>query len=53
MKYKLTDETIKYLGRTLHRIEAIRTFRNVKIGDKGGFIESEHNLSQEDELPLN
>lgn len=47
MKYKITDETTKYLGRTLHRIEALCTFDDVKIGDKGGFIESEDNLSQE------
>lgn len=47
MKYKITDETTKYLGRTLHRIEALCTFNDVKIGDKGGFIESEDNLSQE------
>lgn len=47
MKYKITDETTKYLGRTLHRIEALCAFDNVKIGDKGGFIESENNLSQE------
>lgn len=47
MKYKIIDETIKYLGRTLHRIEALCTFDDVKIGDKGGFIESEDNLSQE------
>lgn len=47
MKYKITDETTKYLGRTLHRIEALCTFDDVKIGDKGGFIESENNLSQE------
>ena len=47
MKYKITDETIKYLGKTLYRIEALCTFDDVKIGDKGGFIESENNLSQE------
>lgn len=47
MKYKITDETTKYLGRTLHRIEALCTFNDVKIGDKGGFIESENNLLQE------
>ena len=47
MKYKITDETIKYLGKILHRIEALYTFDDVKIGNKGGFIESENNLSQE------
>lgn len=47
MKYKITDETIQYFGKTLHRIEALRAFYNIKVGDKGGFIESENNLSQE------
>lgn len=45
-KYKLTDETIIVDGRTLHRIEALKDFADVRKGDKGGFIESENNLSQ-------
>ena len=45
-KYKLTDETTNLLGRTLYRIEALKDFNGVKKGDKGGFIESEQNLSQ-------
>ena len=45
-KYKLTEETINVEGRTLHRIEALKDFGNVKKGDKGGFIEKEENLSQ-------
>ena len=44
-KYKLTDETIKIIDRTLHRIEALKDFGDVKKGDKGGFIEDEYNLS--------
>ena len=44
-KYRLTDETIKYCGITLHRIEALRNFGCVKKGDKGGFVQSERNLS--------
>ena len=47
-KYKLTDETIQVGGHTLHRIEALKDFGNVKKGDKGGFIEKEDNLSQSD-----
>ena len=47
-KYKLTEETINVNGRTLHRIEALRDFNDVKKGDKGGFIENEKNLSQSD-----
>lgn len=46
-KYKLTDETIQHYGKTLYRIEALINFNDVKIGDKGGFIESEANLSHE------
>ena len=44
-KYKLTDETIKHKGRVLRRIEALKDFADVKKGDKGGFVESENNLS--------
>ena len=47
MKYKITDETTILFGKVLHRIEALCDFYNVKVGDKGGFIESENNLSQE------
>lgn len=46
-KYKLTDETIMYYGRELHRIESLRNFNSIEIGQKGGFIESEDNLSHE------
>ena len=48
-KYKLTEETIIVDGRTLHRIEALKDFGNVKKGDKGGFVENEDNLSQYDD----
>ena len=46
-KYKLTEETINYCSRTLYRIEALKDFGNVKKGDKGGYVQSEENLSQE------
>lgn len=46
-KYRLTEETMEWRGHTLHRIEALKDFGNVKAGDKGGFIESEKNLSQD------
>ena len=46
-KYKLTNEGIIFLGRTLYRIEALKDFCNVKKGDKGGYVESEKNLSQD------
>ena len=46
-KYKLSSET-KIIGETtLHRIIAIANFSDVKIGDKGGWIESENNLRQD------
>jgi len=47
MKYKLTDETIEFNGKTLFRIQALKDFGDVKAGDLGGYIESEKNLSQE------
>ena len=45
-KYKLTEESIVFLGIKLYRIEALKDFGNVKKGDKGGYVESEENLSQ-------
>lgn len=45
-KYKLTNETIVHLGFTLYRIEALMDFSDVKTGDKGGFVQSDNNLSQ-------
>ena len=49
-KYELTDETMEVCGRTLHRIRALRDIgTNVKKDDLGGFIESESNLSQDDD----
>ena len=44
-KYKLTDECITFDDRKLYRIEALKDFGWVRKGDKGGFIESEKNLS--------
>lgn len=47
-KYRLLeDDTITVGGRALYRIEALRDFADVKKGDKGGYIESEINLSHE------
>ena len=47
MKYRLTNETIKVGEVILHRIECVEAFADVKAGDKGGWIEKESNLSQE------
>ena len=46
MKYKLTNETIVVDGHTLHRIECVEAFADVYVGEKGGWIEKESNLSQ-------
>ena len=45
-KYKLTNKSIIIDGRKLYRIEALKDFSDIEKGDKGGFIESEKNLSQ-------
>ena len=45
MKYKFTGKTKEHLNRTLHQIEAVRDFGNVKKGAIGGWIEKESNLS--------
>lgn len=44
-KYEFTGESKELNGVTLHRIRAIKDFRNVKAGDLGGWIEKESNLS--------
>lgn len=47
-KYRLLEnDTIRVDGRTLHRIESLRDFVGVKKGYKGGYVESEDNLSHE------
>lgn len=50
MKYKLLkDDKIKFEGRTLYRIQAIKEFGPIKEGDIGGYVENENILSQEGE----
>ena len=47
-KYRLLEnDTIMVNGTTLHRLEALKDFADVKKGDKGGYVESEENLSHE------
>ena len=46
MKYKLTDETKEFCGSVLHRIVCVTAFASVAVGDTGGWVESENNLSQ-------
>jgi hypothetical protein len=42
MKYEFTEETLKVGEHTLHRV------RYLADGELGGWIESENNLSQDD-----
>ena len=44
-KYELTDECIDFNGHKLYRIKALRSFGDVEVGDLGGFVEAEKNLS--------
>jgi hypothetical protein len=46
MKYKLTNNTKRWLGVTLFQIEATASFGLVAKGTLGGYIEKESNLSQ-------
>ena len=46
MKYEITDQTMTYKGRILHRIKSLKDFSNIKKDDVGGWIENERNLSQ-------
>lgn len=45
-KYTLTDDTMLHHGHTLYRIKAVKDFANVHVGDLGGWVEDESNLSQ-------
>lgn len=47
-KYKIIESTaIEYEGHKLYRIEALRDFANVKKGDRGGYVETQDNLSHD------
>ena len=46
-KFKLTKNSKVVNGITLHQIQALKDFSNVKKGDLGGWIEKEENLSQD------
>ena len=48
-KYELTDDSITFMGRKLFRIRAIRSFNDVAVGDLGGFVEKEENLSHDND----
>src|ERR1700722_10755565 len=46
MKYKLTNTTITVCGIKLYQIEAVSSFNGINIGELGGYVQSEANLSQ-------
>jgi hypothetical protein len=46
MKYELTT-TIEVDNVTLYQIQALKDFGDIKVGDVGGWIETESNLSQD------
>lgn len=46
-KYQLTQESKRIGGIILHRIQALKSFGDVKEGDLGGWIEKEENLSHD------
>ena len=48
-KYRLTENQIKHGEKILYQIEALKDFGMVKAGDLGGYIESEENLSQDND----
>lgn len=45
--YELTDETIEFNGHTLHCIRCTESFRSVRRGALGGFIEGYGNLEDD------
>ena len=49
-KFEFTEETkTTSRGVTVKRIVALRDFGDVKVGDKGGFLEKEENLSHDND----
>ncbi len=46
-KFKLTDETKVWWGKTLYRIEALVDFAAIKKGERGGWVGKEGNLSHD------
>ena len=49
-KYKMIKEDSKVIGEhILYRIQALKTFKNAKEGEFGGYIESTGNLSHDDD----
>lgn len=49
MKYEITSNVLTVDGRDFFQVKALKDFDNAKAGDLGGYVENEHNLSQEGE----
>ena len=45
-KFELTTNTQMFLGKKLFQIKALISFGDVEVGELGGYIEKEENLSQ-------
>lgn len=45
-KFELTDITTEYEERALYRIRALKNFSNIRVGELGGWVSDENNLSQ-------
>ena len=45
-KYKFTGKTKEVYGKTLKQIVCVTAFSYISVGDIGGWIESDKNLSQ-------
>ena len=45
-KFELTTNTKMFLGKKLFQIKALISFGDVEVGELGGYIEKEENLSQ-------
>ena len=46
-KYELTNNTRTVDGVVLRQLRATKDFGDVEVGELGGYVESEKNLSQE------
>lgn len=45
----IKNDSIEINGHKLYRLRALIDFNNVKVGDLGGYVENENNLSQMDD----
>ena len=52
MKHELTNKIKNIKSKTLYKIKALKNFADVKEGDLGEHVESEDNLSQDDNAKI-